>query len=182
MVGGLIMTHGDDSGLILPPKVAPYQAVIVPIPPKAGDWSETVLPKAREVMAMLHGAGLRVHLDDRDQFQPGYKYADWEMRGVPVRLEIGPKDVAKDQCVLVRRDNRAKEFVPLAGAAARLAALLESLQKDLLDRARRFMADNTTRVRGWDEFKDVMPGDAATFLYEAYRGLWAHARELGGIV
>jgi prolyl-tRNA synthetase len=156
MIGGLIMTHGDDAGLILPPKVAPYQVVIVPIPPKKGDWSEAILPKAREVAATLRGAGFRVHLDDRDQFQPGYKYADWEMRGVPVRLEIGPKDVEKDQCVLVRRDNRAKEFVPLAGAAARLGALLDGMQKDLLERARAFVAASTTRVSTYDEFKQVM--------------------------
>jgi prolyl-tRNA synthetase len=157
MIGGLIMTHGDDAGLILPPKVAPYQVVIVPIPPrKGGDWNETILPKAREVAAMLRGAGFRVHLDDRDQFQTGYKYSDWEMRGVPVRLEIGPKDVAKEQCVLVRRDNRAKDFVPLAGVAERLGELLDTLQKDLLERARQFTADNTTRVSSYDEFKEVM--------------------------
>ncbi|MEE8217837.1 MAG: proline--tRNA ligase, partial [Vicinamibacteria bacterium] len=157
MIGGLIMTHGDDAGLILPPKVAPYQVVIVPIPPrKGGDWNETILPKAREVAAMLRGAGFRVHLDDRDQFQTGYKYSDWEMRGVPVRLEIGPKDVAKEQCVLVRRDNRAKDFVPLAGVAERLGELLDTLQKDLLERARQFTADNTTRVLSYDEFKEVM--------------------------
>jgi prolyl-tRNA synthetase len=156
MIGGLIMTHGDDAGLVLPPKVAPYQVVIVPIPPKKGDWSETILPKAREVARMLQGAGVRVHLDDRDQFQPGYKYADWEMRGVPVRLEIGPKDVEKDQCVLVRRDNRGKEFVPLAGTAARLGALLDGMQKDLLERARAFVAANTTRVSSYDQFKQVM--------------------------
>ena len=78
---------------------------------------------------MLRGAGLRVHLDERDQFQPGYKYADWEMRGVPVRLELGPKDIEKDSCVLVRRENRAKEFVPLAGAASRLASLLDTIQQ-----------------------------------------------------
>ncbi len=156
MIGGLIMTHGDDQGLILPPKVAPYQVVVVPIPPRKGDWSEAVLPKAREVAAMLRGAGLRVHLDDRDQFQPGYKYADWEMRGVPVRLEIGPKDIEKDQCVLVRRDSRAKEFVPLAGTPARLGEILDGIQKDLLERARTFVAANTTRVRTYDEFKQVM--------------------------
>ena len=88
-------------------------------PAAEGRLNEAVLPKAREVQAMLRGAGVRVHLDDRDQFQPGYKYADWEMRGVPLRLELGPKDIEKDQCVLVRRDNRAKEFVPLAGLGAR---------------------------------------------------------------
>jgi prolyl-tRNA synthetase len=105
---------------------------------------------------MLRGAGHRVHLDDRDQFQPGYKYADWEMRGVPVRLEIGPKDIEKDQCVLVRRDTRAKEFVPLAGTAARLGEILDTIQKDLLDRARAFVAANTTRVGTYDEFKQAM--------------------------
>jgi prolyl-tRNA synthetase len=156
MVGGLIMSHGDDAGLILPPKVAPYRAVIVPIPPKKGDVAEVVLPKAREVQAMLRGAGLRVHLDDRDQFQPGYKYADWEMRGVPVRVELGPKDIEKDQVVLVRRDNRAKEFVPLAGAAARLAGLLDGYQAELLEKARQRTKDNTTRVSSYDEFKQVM--------------------------
>ncbi len=156
MIGGLIMTHGDDSGLVLPPKVAPYQVVIVPIPPRKGDINEAVLPKAREVMAMLRGAGFRVHLDDRDQFQPGYKYADWEMRGAPVRLEIGPKDIEKDQCVLVRRDTRTKEFVPLAGTAARLGEIHVAMQKDLLEKARAFVAANTTRVSSYDEFKQVM--------------------------
>ena len=156
MIGGLIMTHGDDSGLVLPPKVAPYQVVIVPIPPRKGDINETVLPKAREVAATLRGAGVRVHLDDRDQVQPGYKYADWEMRGVPVRLELGPKDIDKDQCVLVRRDTRTKEPVPLAGTAARLADLFEAMQTDLLEKARAFVAANTTRVKTYDEFKQVM--------------------------
>jgi prolyl-tRNA synthetase len=97
-----------------------------------------------------------VHLDDRDQLQPGYKYSDWEMRGVPVRLEIGPRDVEKDQCVLVRRDNRTKEFVPLAGVAERLAELLGLIQADLLERARRFVAENTTRASTYDELKEVM--------------------------
>jgi prolyl-tRNA synthetase len=155
-IGGLVMTHGDDSGLILPPRVAPYQVVIVPIPPRKGDWSEAVLPKSREVLAALRGAGVRVHLDDRDQQQPGFKYADWEMRGVPLRLEIGPKDIEKEQVVLVRRDTREKAFVPLAGLAAAVKDRLETLQADLLARARKFVADNTTRVSGYDEFKQVM--------------------------
>jgi prolyl-tRNA synthetase len=156
MIGGLIMTHGDDSGLILPPKVAPYQVVVVPIPPRKGDWSELVLPKAREVVASLRAAGVRVHLDDRDQFQPGFKYADWEMRGVPLRLEIGPKDIEKAQCVLVRRDTREKLFVPLEGLGGRVSSLLEAMQGELLERARRFVADSTTRVSSYDEFKQVM--------------------------
>jgi prolyl-tRNA synthetase len=158
MIGGLIMTHGDESGLVLPPKVAPYQVVIVPIPPRKGDWSESVLPKAREVLAMLRAAGIRAHLDDRDTQQPGFKYADWEMRGVPLRLELGPKDIEKDQCVLVRRDNREKAFVPLAGAPGRIKELLDAMQAGLLARARKFLADNTTRVSSWDEFRQIMAG------------------------
>ena len=156
LIGGAVMTHGDDSGLILPPRVAPIQVVIVPIPPRKGDWNVEILPKAREVLAMLRAAGIRAHLDDRDTQQPGFKYADWEMRGVPVRLEIGPKDVEKQQVVLVRRDNRAKSFVPLAGLAAAASDLLTALQVDLLARARRFVEDNTTRVKSYDEFKAVM--------------------------
>ena len=156
LIGGLIMTHGDDAGLILPPSVAPHQAVIVPIPPKKGDWSAAILPKAREVAAALRGAGLRVHLDERDQFQPGYKYADWEMRGVPVRLELGPRDVEKDQCVLVRRDTGTKEPVALAKIAARVSGVLEEMQKGLLERARAFVAANTTRVTSYEQFKEAM--------------------------
>jgi prolyl-tRNA synthetase len=156
MIGGLIMTHGDDSGLILPPRVAPYQVVIVPIPPRKGDWSEVVLPKAREVAARLRAAGVRVHLDDRDQHQPGYKYADWEMRGVPLRLELGPKDIEKEQCVLVRRDTRVKSFVPQAGLGEHVRGVLDAMQAELLERARKFVADRTTRVETYDEFKAVM--------------------------
>jgi prolyl-tRNA synthetase len=158
MIGALIMTHGDDSGLILPPRVAPHQLVIVPIPPRKGDVNEAVLPLAREVQKTLRGAGLRVHLDDRDTQLPGFKYADWEMRGVPLRLEIGPKDIEKQQVVLVRRDTREKEFVPLAALAARAAELLEAIQANLLSRARQFVADNTTRVATYDQFKEVMGG------------------------
>jgi prolyl-tRNA synthetase len=156
LIGGLIMTHGDDSGLILPPRVAPIQVVVVPIPPRKGDWSEVILPKAREVTASLRAAGLRAHLDDRGTQQPGFKYSDWEMRGVPVRLEIGAKDVEKQQVVLVRRDDRAKAFVPAAGAAAAAHDLLQSLQQDLLARARRFLEESTTHVTSYEEFKDVM--------------------------
>jgi prolyl-tRNA synthetase len=156
LIGGMIMTHGDDSGLILPPRVAPHQVVIVPIPPRKGDVNEAVLPKAREIQKALREAGIRVHLDDRDTQLPGFKYADWEMRGVPLRLELGPKDLEKDQCVLVRRDNREKAFVPLAGLAATVRETLDTLQRDLLERARRFVADNTTAVGSYDEFKQVM--------------------------
>ncbi len=156
LIGGLIMTHGDDSGLILPPKVAPHQVVIVPIPPRKGDLNEAILPKAREIQKGLRGEGIRVHLDDRDTQAPGFKYADWEMRGVPLRLELGPKDLEKDQCVLVRRDTREKLPTPLPGLATRIAELLATIQTDLLARARGFVADNTRPASSYDEFKDIM--------------------------
>jgi prolyl-tRNA synthetase len=169
MIGGLIMTHGDDSGLILPPKVAPYQVVIVPIPPRKGDWNEAVLPKCREVAALLRGAGVRVHLDDRDTQQPGFKYADWEMRGVPLRIELGQRDIEGGQCVLVRRDTRAKENVPLGGLVARVGEVLPAMQNDLLERARRFLGENTRRVSSYDEFKQVM-ADRRGFLVAGWCG------------
>jgi prolyl-tRNA synthetase len=115
-----------------------------------------VLPKAREVAAALRGAGVRVHLDDRDTQQPGFKYADWEMRGVPLRLELGPKDIEKDQCVLVRRDTREKSFVPLLGLAPQVREILDGMQRDLLERARKFLAENTTPVDSYEAFKQVM--------------------------
>jgi prolyl-tRNA synthetase len=169
MIGGMIMTHGDDNGLVLPPRVAPYQVVIVPIPPRKGDWNEQVLPKAREVMASLKAAGIRVHLDDRDNQQTGFKYADWEMRGVPLRLELGPKDIEKDQCVLVRRDGREKSFVPLAGLPAAAHDLLERMQTGLLEKARAFVKDNTTRVTSYADFKAAM-ADKRGFILAGWNG------------
>ena len=141
LVGALVMTHGDDSGLILPPRVAPIQAVIVPI--SAGNWQETVLPQAQKIFAELKGKGLRVHLDDRDAYTPGWKYADWEMRGVPVRIEIGPKDIEKQQVVLVSRLDRKKSFVPWSSLAEELSRLLERIQGELYSRALAFRDANT---------------------------------------
>ena len=156
LIGGVIMTHGDDSGLVLPPRVAPYQVVIVPIP--RGNWQETVLPKAREIRDGLVQAGLRVFLDDRDAYTPGWKYAEWEMRGVPLRLEIGPKDIEKQQVVLVRRDTRAKVPTPVEGLHGPVGAVLDDIQRGLLERARAFRDDHTAATTSYDEFKAVMEG------------------------
>ena len=120
LVGAVIMTHGDDSGLILPPRVAPYQVVIVPIP--RGNWQETVLPKAREIQQQLVAAGVRVMLDDRDAYTPGWKFAEWELRGVPLRLEIGPKDIEKSSVLVARRDTREKQALPMEGLPAAIRA------------------------------------------------------------
>ncbi len=156
LIGGLIMTHGDDSGLVLPPRVAPYQVVIVPIP--RGNWRETVLPRAREIQNELTSAGVRVMLDDRDSYTPGWKFSEWELRGVPLRLEIGPKDIEKSQVLLVRRDSREKLPVSMDGIAPRILTILDVIQQALFDRAAQFRADHTTYTDSYDEFKRIMEG------------------------
>jgi prolyl-tRNA synthetase len=156
LIGGVIMTHGDDSGLILPPRVAPYQVVMVPIP--RGNWLETVLPRAREIRDELVRRGVRVMLDDREAYTPGWKFAEWELRGVPLRLEIGPKDIEKSQVVLARRDTREKMFSPMEGLADRVVALLDEIQQALYKRALEYRESHTTRVTSFEEFKAVMEG------------------------
>jgi prolyl-tRNA synthetase len=156
LIGGVIMTHGDDSGLVLPPRVAPHQVVIVPI--ARGNWQETVLPRARELRGELTAAGVRVHLDDRDTNTPGWKFAEWEMRGVPLRLEIGPKDIEKASVVLARRDSRAKHSVPMIGLADAVRALLDEIQAALLARARAFRDERTSSTSDYEEFKRRMDG------------------------
>jgi prolyl-tRNA synthetase len=156
LIGALVMTHGDDSGLIFPPRVAPHQVVIVPIP--RGNWQETVLPHARAIADDLRAQGVRVMLDDRDAYTPGWKFAEWEMRGVPVRLEIGPKDIEKSQVMLARRDTREKFSAAREGLAARITALLDEIQRALFERARAFRDDHTTSVTTWEEFTQVLEG------------------------
>jgi prolyl-tRNA synthetase len=156
MIGGVIMTHGDEGGLILPPRIAPYQVVIVPIP--RGNWRETVLPKAQAIRDELVGRAVRVMLDDRDSQTPGWKFNEWEMRGVPLRLEIGPKDIEKSQVVLARRDTREKSFTPMEGLAAHVEQLLVTIQKALFDRAVQFRTEHTSETTSYDEFKQIMDG------------------------
>jgi prolyl-tRNA synthetase len=156
LIGAVIMTHGDDSGLILPPRVAPYQVVMVPIP--RGNWQETVMPKAREIRDALVQQGVRVMLDDRDEYTPGWKFAEWELRGVPVRLEIGPKDIEKSQVVLARRDTREKLSASMEGLPARIVGLLDEIQQTLFQRAVTFREEHTTRVETYAEFKAAMEG------------------------
>src|SRR5438874_2031210 len=150
LIGGVIMTHGDDSGLVLPPRVAPYQVVIVPI--GRDNWREAVLPRAREIQADLVAAGIRVTLDERDE-RPGWKFSEWELRGVPLRVELGPKDIEKSAVLVARRDTREKQSVPMEGLAARLRDLLDEVQLNLFERARQFREDHTQRASAYDEFK-----------------------------
>ncbi len=156
LIGGVIMTHGDDSGLILPPKVAPWQVVIVPIP--RGNWKETVLPTCVEIRDQLVAAGIRVRLDGDDSNTPGWKFSEYEMRGVPLRLEIGPKDIEKRAVFAARRDTRAKQSLPMEGLAATITALLDEIQAGLLERARAFRESHTSAAATYAEFQAVMEG------------------------
>src|SRR5262247_3995557 len=133
LIGALVMVHGDDQGLKLPPRVAPIQAVVVPIWRKEAEKS-AVLEFVGRVREALGGV-VRLHVDDRDQYSPGWKYNEYEMRGVPLRLEIGPRDVANQAVMTVRRDTRAKESVPLASLATRLPAMLADIQASLFKQA-----------------------------------------------
>ena len=153
-VGALIMCHGDDSGLRFPPRVAPIQVVIVPI--AAGNWKETVLPAAQAAAEALTKAGLRVHLDAREEATPGWKFSEYEMRGVPLRLEIGPRDVKNGQAVCVRRDLKTKHAVPLAELSARIPVLLDEIQAVLFKEAKAFLEANTRPAATYDEFKSVL--------------------------
>ncbi len=152
-IGGVIMVHGDSSGLILPPRIAPYQAVIVPIWRKEADKAAVSEMIAR-IEKMLKGkVRLKVDLSENT---PGWKFNEWEMRGVPVRMEIGPRDVQNNSVVLVRRDNRAKEVVSVDSLEARLPVLLEEVQQALFQRALEFREQNTYYTDSYEEFKQIM--------------------------
>jgi prolyl-tRNA synthetase len=154
LIGALVMAHGDDSGLRFPPRVAPIQVVIVPI--SVGDWKQTVLPVAQKAAQALRDSGLRVKLDDREEFTPGWKFSEWEMRGVPLRLEIGPRDVKNHKALAVRRDTREKLPLALEGLNAQVSALLEEIQQNLFSQALQFREDNTRQVTDYAEFKSVI--------------------------
>jgi prolyl-tRNA synthetase len=139
----------------LPPNVAPYQVVIVPI--GRDNWREAVLPRAQEIRAELAAAGIRVTLDERDE-RPGWKFAEWELRGVPLRLELGPKDIEKSAVLIARRDTKEKLGVPMDGLAARVRALLDEVQNNLFARAVKFRDEHTQRVATYEEFKQVLEG------------------------
>ncbi|MBM4424239.1 MAG: proline--tRNA ligase [Chloroflexi bacterium] len=153
-VGAIIMVHGDDKGLIMPPRLAPHQVVIVPIYKNEAERTSVMEAVAR-IQAELIEADIRVKVDDRDE-TPGFKFNDWEMRGVPLRIEIGPKDVANSSVALARRDKPGKEgksFAPQAGLAATMIEMLKTIQQSLFDRALAFRNANTSDPKNYDEFK-----------------------------
>jgi prolyl-tRNA synthetase len=167
MIGGVIMTHGDDKGLVLPPALAPYQVVIVPI--GRGQQAGATGPAAAGLAASLRRAGIRTHVDDRTHLSPGFKFNDWEMRGVPIRLELGPRDLAAGTTLMSRRLNYqqpdAKQAIPLAAAPGLLAAELAAFQAMLARRATDFRDDHTAAVNSWPEFAATVAAGWALALH-----------------
>jgi len=152
LIGGMIMTHGDDKGLVLPPKVAPIQVVIIPIYYSKED-KENVLQKACQIKDSLSNNDIRVHLDDREQLTPGFKFNDWEMKGIPIRIEIGPKDIAKNQIVLARRHNQTKISLDIDGLTEKTLSELKNIQKEMFDAAKKILDERVVRVSEYQQFK-----------------------------
>ena len=151
IIGGIIMTHGDNRGLVLPPRVAPIQVVVIPV----AQHKQGVLEANRAVMDRLKSAGFRVKLDDSDQ-SAGWKFAEYEMKGVPLRLELGPKDMEKNQCVLVRRDSGEKSFVSLDNIEQTVAQMLDAIHDGLYAKAKKNLEDNTYACATLEEVKEKM--------------------------
>jgi len=151
MIGGIIMTHGDNNGLVLPPRIAPTQVIIIPV----AQHKEGVIEANTAVMDRLKAAGFRVKMDDSDH-APGWKFAEYEMKGVPLRLELGPKDIEKNQCVLVRRDSGEKTFVSLDGIEETVARMLDSIHEGLYNKAKKNLEDNTYPCLTLAEVKEKM--------------------------
>ena len=157
LIGALIMAHSDDKGLVIPPRLAPIHAVIIPIWMKDHQVA-SMKEAARNLWETLRAAlsDHQIRLDDREQHKPGWKYAEWEQRGVPVRIELGPRDLEKDHVVLVRRDTGEKEFVPQNNLVARLPELLETMQTDLYQKALEFRKSNSHQVDDYETFKEAI--------------------------
>uniref|UniRef100_K3WC49 proline--tRNA ligase n=1 Tax=Globisporangium ultimum (strain ATCC 200006 / CBS 805.95 / DAOM BR144) TaxID=431595 RepID=K3WC49_GLOUD len=155
-LGVMIMIHGDDKGLVLPPRVAPLQVIVVPIPFKDKDEVDMIYSKADEISKLLLKAGVRIEVDTRRVYTPGWKYNHWELKGVPLRFELGPKDIAKEQVRVVRRDNGAKADIPIAELTTKIPELLEQIQSDMLERARQERDSRIKKVTEWKDFVNAL--------------------------
>lgn len=155
ILGGTLMMHGDDGGLILPPRVAPIQAIVVPIPTRSDEDASRVSDAIAALLRELSDRDVRAEADWTDK-RPGWKFNEWELKGVPVRIEVGPRDLANKQVTVVRRDTRAKEQVGVEGAAARIEDLLRDVQAGLFDRAKAFREANTHVADDYETFKQIM--------------------------
>jgi len=162
VIGALVMVHGDDKGLVLPPKIAPVQVVIVPIPYK-GTEAESIKSKTKEIHEKLTEIGIAAVLDDRPEYTPGWKFNEWELKGVPIRIEIGPRDLKQRQAMLVRRDTREKTAVKEEEIADAVVKLLEVIQNSLFSKAKKILQEETVTVSTYDEFKTVLKDKGGFF-------------------
>jgi len=155
LMGALIMTHSDDAGLVLPPRVAPIQVIIVPIYRTDEEQAHTI-QAGKDIVGQLKKVGIRAKLDDKDTQKPGWKFAEYELRGVPLRIAVGPRDLANSSVELARRDIQEKSTVPMEGLTERVQGLLEEIQTKMFDLAKKRMVDGTREVNTWEEFKAVL--------------------------
>jgi prolyl-tRNA synthetase len=155
LIGGLIMVHSDDQGLVLPPKIAPIQVVIVPIY-KGADQKAGLDEKVMEIVKTLRSAGISVKYDDNDNNRPGWKFAEYEMKGVPVRIAVGARDLENQVVEVARRDTKEKMTLPLEGLAGNIQNLLDQIQQNLYDKAKQYRDSHITRVDTWEEFEKVL--------------------------
>jgi prolyl-tRNA synthetase len=166
LIGAMIMVHGDDKGLIMPPKVAPVHVVIVPIPFKGAEPA-AIAAKAKEIAETLKAKGISVILDDRDEYTPGWKFNQWELKGVPIRIEIGPRDLKQQQVVMVRRDTCQKTPVKEQDIPATVEKLLIEIQERMFAKAKAILQEKITAVQNYDEFKKVI-ADKGGFIKAAW--------------
>ena len=158
MIGAIIMTHGDDQGLVMPPRLAPTQLVIVPIVPKNNDDAKHAVTQTVDAICETLGS-IRYHVDDRYEYSPGWRFNEWELKGVPLRIEIGPRDIENEQVVFARRDIPGKEgktFIPIANVAETATQMLDTIQADMLKRATEFRDVNTFEAENYDSFKEIV--------------------------
>ena len=170
LIGMIIMAHGDDQGLKLPPAIAPTQVVIIPIIPKNAD-SEKILKLANQIKEML--SDFRVHLDDREEVSPGFKFNEWELKGVPIRLELGPKDIENNSVVVARRDiQNTKTSIPINTLDSEITSLLDTIQNEMLKVSEQFLTDNTSHAESMDELlKQLQDSDGFVSCY------WSESKE-----
>ena len=152
LIGGMIMVHGDDKGLVLPPRVAPIQVVVIPIYYSNED-KEKIEKVSKEIEEKLKNAEIRVQVDNREELKPGFKFNEWEMKGIPLRIEIGPKDLEKNQVTFARRHNRQKDDQTITGLVERVVSELDKIHNDMFSDAKKILEDRTIEVETYDDFK-----------------------------
>lgn len=155
LLGAIVMVHGDDRGLIIPPKIAPIQVIIIPIYYNEEEYKK-VVEKAKEIKEILEKENIKCEIDERKEYTPGYKFYEWELKGVPLRIEVGPKDLEKKSCVICRRDNFEKIKIDESKIIKKVRELLESIQKSLFERAKKFLDSHTKQTENYEEFKKLI--------------------------